>query len=77
MCIKFASYLNQKRANWALNMLIFLLTKFILNSIFRCCSSGTKYDTNLSQKVPKKCLTAENWCKYGAIKVLAPKCTND
>ena len=69
MCTKYEPYFHQKSANWALNLMFFLLmllNKFVPNSTFRRCISGTnffKYNANLSQISPenKKIVQISFW----------------
>ena len=67
MCIKYAPYLQQKSANWALNTVFFdalvlmLLTKLVQNSTYKRCRSGiiflnydTKFAPNMMQELGQK-----------------------
>ena len=78
MCIKSAPCLQQKIANFELNMFFFytselmLLTKFVPKSSFRWCSSSSIFQNYYATFAPN-CTKKEKYlynCRKGTIKVL-------
>ena len=86
MCVESTPYLHNNSANWALNMVLFLMLwcwccLFNLSQIPP--SEGAVpasilfyHDANFVQNIMQYATTTKNWINLGARKVLALKYTN-